>query len=67
MWVAQAGQDLRFLLELLPQLFQRLLIQAGLRDHFLNGQRDVQASIPGFVHGSHPALPQQRDNSVAVL
>ncbi len=65
--VVQAGQDLGLLVELLAELGQSLGVNAGLGNHFLDGDMDVEAHIPGAVDGAHPALAQEGDDAVTVL
>jgi hypothetical protein len=65
--MAEAGQDLSFLLELFAQLVQSLLIQTWLGNHLLDSTVNVEASVPGFVDRPHSALSQHGDDAIAIL
>jgi hypothetical protein len=65
--VVQAGQDLGLLVELVAELGQGVGVNAGLGDHLLEGDGDVEAQVPGPVDGAHPALAQEGQDAVAVL
>jgi len=56
--VGQAGHDLCFLLKLLAQLGQGLVIQAWLGHHLFESDGDVQPCVPCSIDGAHSSLSQ---------
>ncbi len=65
--MGEGGQRPGFLLELDAQLGQCVGVNAGLRDHFFDGNGDVQVEVPCPVDGAHSTLSQQAGDAVAVV
>ena len=63
----EAGQDVRFPLELAAQLGQCFRAEPRLRDHFLDSDRKVEEGIPGPIHGRHATPIQLAVNAVTIL
>ncbi|OQA12104.1 MAG: hypothetical protein BWY63_03810 [Chloroflexi bacterium ADurb.Bin360] len=67
MGMLETRQHRSLLPELFTQLAQQLRIQTWLGHQFLDRDRYIQAQIPCTIDRAHSALPQQRDDTIALL